>query len=457
VSLRVKLLKWLVIPLLLVNLAGAGAAYWLAWIPAQAALDQSLADAAWALVPHVQETDSSVELRLSQQAEQVLRVDHFDEVFFVVRDLSGRTIAGDRDFPVLTIPDKLNTSIAYGGVMRGEDVRVIALKTKVGGEIVLIGAAETRIKRQQVRMRIFLSLLVLEILLALLIPFVVWLALNKGLSPLGLMQRNLEQRKPDDLSALPVQNAPSEIAPFIRAINDLLARVQDSGRAKQDFLANVAHQLRTPLAGFKAQLEWLDTQHRHDPETAHSVGLMVASTERMARKANQLLALARSEPGDFERGRLEQLSLDQLVAESVQHFVEEALKKNIDIGFDLHPTAVAGDRFLLRDLIDNLVDNAIRYAPSGSAVTVSCMMRDGLRLLTIEDAGPGIPESEKERVFNRFYRLDQTQSGSGLGLSIVRDIAKDHDASIRVESGVDGKGTMFVVIFPPPHATDFRK
>ena len=177
----------------------------------------------------------------------------------------------------------------------------------------------------------------------------------------------------------------------------------------------------------------------------------------MARKANQLLALARSEPGDFERGRLEQLSLDQLVAESVQHFVEEALKKNIDIGFDLHPTAVAGDRFLLRDLIDNLVDNAIRYAPSGSAVTVSCMMRDDVSLLTVEDAGPGIPESEKERVFNRFYRLDQTQSGSGLGLSIVRDIAKDHDASIRVESGTDGKGTMFVVIFPPPHPTDFRK
>ena len=165
-SLRVKLLKWLVIPLLAVNLAGAAAAYWLAWIPAQGALDQCLADAAWALVPHVQETDSEIELRLSQQAEQVLRVDHFDEVFFVVRDLNGRTIAGDKDFPLLQIPEKLNTSLPYTDMMRGEDVRVIALKTVVAGQVILIGAGETRIKRSQIQLRIFLTLLISEIFLA---------------------------------------------------------------------------------------------------------------------------------------------------------------------------------------------------------------------------------------------------------------------------------------------------
>jgi two-component system sensor histidine kinase TctE len=449
-SLRIKLLKWLVVPLLAVNLAGATAAYWLAWIPAQGALDQSLADAAWALVPHVQETDSAIELRLSQQAEQVLRVDHFDEIFFVVRDLNGRTIAGDKDFPALQIPERPNSSLAYGSKMRGEDVRVIALKTIVGHETILIGAAETRIKRQQTRMRIFLSLLGSELLLGIMVPIVVWLALNKGLSPLRAMQRNLEQRKTDDLSELPVQNAPVEIVPFIRAINDLLARAQESARAKQDFLANVAHQLRTPLAGFKAQLEWLQAQHKDDLETARSAALMLASADRMARKANQLLALARSQPGDFDRRHMETIALDQLLSESVQHFVEEALKKNIDIGFDLRPTVVQGDRFLLRDLIDNVVDNAIRYSPEGSAVTVSCMMQESGGVLKVEDAGPGIPETEKERVFSRFYRLDHSQSGSGLGLSIVRDIAREHNATISVRSGADGKGTSFLVLFPLP-------
>jgi len=447
-SLRFKLLQWLVITLMAVNVAAAAAAYWLAWIPAQSALDQSLADAAWALVPHVKETDSAVELRLSQQAEQILRVDHLDEVFFVVRDLDGNTIAGDRDFPELKVPATDKSWIAYGASMRGEDVRVTSLRTHVGDETILIGAAETRVKRQEIRLRILMSLLALELLVILLIPAVIWLVLNRGLQPLRDMQTNLEQRTSDDLSPLPLQNSPVEIKPFIRAMNDLLARVQDSARARQDFLADAAHQLRTPLAGLRAQLEWMKSHHRDDPETAQSASLMLASTERMARQANQLLALARSEPANFERQRLERLSLDALVAESVQQFVEEALKKNIDIGFDLQPTQVAGDRFLLRDMIDNLVDNAIRYSPSGSVVTVSCMQVEGHGILTVEDSGPGIPEPEKGRVFNRFYRLDQSQPGTGLGLAIVRDIARDHDAVIDVRSGPEGKGTIFAVRFP---------
>lgn len=447
-SLRGKLLRWLVIPLMAVNLAGATAIYWLAWLPAQTALDQSLADAAWALVPHVQEAGNSVELQLSQQAEQVLRVDHFDSIFFVVRDMRGKTIAGDLDFPVLRAPDQANTWVAYLSTMRGEDIRAISLRTTVAGEPILIGVAETRVKRLQFKLRILLSLVVLELLLLLLIPVVVWVALNKGLLPLRELQQNLEFRKPDDLSELPIDQSPREVVPFIRAINALLERVQDSARAKQDFLANAAHQLRTPLAGFKAQLEWLQAHHRDDPETAQSTAMMMSSTERMARQANQLLALARSEPGDFIRGRLERISLDELVSESVQHFVEQAEKKSIDIGFDLQPTYIKGERFLLRDLIDNLVDNAIRYSPEGSVVTISCVQDVGYGLLKVEDDGPGIADTEKEKIFSRFYRLDQSQPGSGLGLAIVRDIVKDHDAVIEVRSGANGRGTVFTIRFP---------
>ncbi len=447
-SLRVQLLKWLVVPLVAVNLAGAAAVYWLAWIPAQTAFDQSLADAAWALVPHVQESGNTVELQLSKQAEQVLRVDHFDEIFYVVRDVGGKTIAGDPDFPTLTDPARDNVWVAYVAQMRGEDVRVISLRTQVGGETVRIGVAETRVKRFQFKLRILLSLLALELLLVILIPAVIWLALNRGLLSLREMQQSLESRKPDDLSELQATRAPDEIVPFIRAINELLVRVQNSARAKQDFLANAAHQLRTPLAGFKAQLEWLQAHHRHDPETSASAAMMMASTERMVRQANQLLALARSEPGGFERDRLERLSLDAVVSESVQQFVEEAQKKNIDIGFHLAPTFVNGDRFLLRDMIDNLVDNAIRYSPQGGTVTVSCAQVDGQGVLKVEDDGAGIPESEKEKIFSRFYRLDRSQPGSGLGLAIVRDIAKDHDAHIEVRSGSHGRGTVFMVRFP---------
>lgn len=448
-SLRARLLKWLVIPLVALNLLAAGVAYWLAWIPAQTAFDQSLVDTAWALVPHMQESGTSVELSLSQQAEQVLRVDHFDEVYFVVRDVRGRTIAGDSDFPELKSPEKLNAYVAYPAEMRGVNVRGITLRTVVGGEPILIGVAETRVKREQLKLRILWALLGIELLLLLLVVAVIRWVLARGFQPLQDLREDLARRRPDDLSPLAMEATPQEIVPFIRAMNDLLRRAQDSSRAKQDFLANVAHQLRTPLAGFKAQLEWLQEHHRRDNETAHSTALMLASTDRMARQANQLLALARSEPGDFERRRLGRISLDKLVSESVQQFVQQAAKKDIDIGFDLHATEVEGDGFLLRDLIDNLVDNAIRYTQSGGEVTVSCLTVHGAGVLKIEDNGPGIPDSEKDKVFTRFYRLDQTQAGSGIGLAIVRDIVIDHGAKLSVTTGIDGRGTVFSVEFPP--------
>lgn len=447
-SLRARLLKWLVIPLVLLNLLAAGIAYWLAWIPAQSALDQSLADAAWALVPHVQESGDSVQLQLSKQAEQVLRVDHFDQVFFVVRDMEGTTVAGDADFPELRIPEQMNVFVAYLSEMRGEQVRAITLLTEVDGEMILIGVAETRIKRQQIRLRILWALLGVELLLLLIVVAVIWLVLDKGFLPLRAILDDLARRRAEDLSPLPTRDAPQEIAPFLVAMNDLLQRAQRNARAKQDFLANVAHQLRTPLAGFRAQLEWLQAHHRQDDDTAHSTALMLASTDRMVRQANQLLALARSEPGGSGRGQREILQLDQLVSESVQQFVRQALKKDIDIGFDLQPTEIVGDRFLLRDLLDNLVDNAIRYTAAGGVVNVGCLTENGQGVLKVEDNGPGIPDSEKDKVFTRFYRLDQTQSGSGLGLAIVRDIASDHGASIEVGQGANGHGTVFWVRFP---------
>ena len=448
-SLRAKLLKWLLIPLLAVNSVAAGSAYWLAWIPAQSAFDQGLVDVAWALVPHVQDSGSSLELSLSQQAEQVLRVDHFDTVFFVVRDRFGRTLAGDHDFPELRWPEKLNVHTAYLSAMRGQEVRAISLRTMIAGQQILIGVAETRIKRQQIRQRILWSLVALELILLLLIPAVIWVVLNRGFVPLRAIRNDLRRRRPDDLSPLPIDGAPQEIAPFIHAMNDLLKRAEDSARAKQDFLANVAHQLRTPLAGFRAQLEWLREHHRHDDETSQSTAMMLASTDRMVRQANQLLALARSEPGGIMRQRFERIALDRLVAESVQQFVQQALAKDIDIGFDLQPAEVHGDAFLLRDLVDNLVDNAVRYTPRGGVVTVGCATIDGQAVLRVEDNGPGIPASEKERVFTRFYRLDQTQTGSGLGLAIVRDIATDHGAQIEVSAGAAARGTVFRLRFPP--------
>jgi len=448
-SIRMNLLKWLIVPLLLVNFVGAGLTYWLAWIPAQTAFDQSLADAGWAMIPRLQAKDGQVEINLSKQAEQVLRVDHFDAIYLVVRSGDGKLLAGDADFPALAKQTALNDPAPYDGVMRGEPVRIVALHTTIGRQPVFIGVAETLRKRNKIRSVIFLALSLLEAALAIVLIATIWLGVSKGLLPLKKMQSDLNLRNHDDLSALDEHQVPLELDPVVKAINGMLSKVQIGAKGQQNFLANVAHQLRTPLAGFRTQLEWLLQKHADDPETAHSVKLMALSTERMIRQTNQLLALARAEPTKFEKERLQVVELNKLVEESIQHFVEEAHKKTIDLGFNLHTARVMGDPFLLRDLIDNLIDNAIRYSPPQGTVTVHTLQGKDGGIFSVEDSGPGIDASEQELIFNRFYRVDDNTAGNGLGLAIVRDITKDHGARITVESAPAG-GTIFSVYFPFP-------
>ena len=448
-SIRVSLLKRMLLPLLLINLVGAGFTYWLAWRPTQIAYDQNLADAAWALLPTLQQRDDGISVNLSHQAEQVLRLDHFDSIFFVVRNTHGETLAGDADFPPLRQPASLDEPEAYDSRMRGAAIRVIALSALVGSEPITVGVAETLWKRIGVRSGSnFVGLLLLDLALTFISIAVVSFGVTRGLAPLQAMQASLDARKPDDLAPLPADPMAFELAPVASAINHLLDRVRQVSRSRQDFLADAAHQLRTPLAGLKTQLEWLQRGEADREETARALALMMSSAERMIRQTNQLLALARAEPGQFEKTRLYPLALDKLVEESIQHFVEEADKKKIDLGFDLSPATISGDSFLLRDLIDNLIDNAIRYAPPHGRVTVSCRAVDGGGgVLTVEDNGPGVPAAERELVFSRFYRLSRDTRGSGLGLAIVRDIATDHGARIVLDAGPDGKGTVFSVQF----------
>lgn len=447
-SIRVNLLKWLIAPLLVINLIGAGLAYWLAWVPAQIAFDQSLADTAWALIPQLHRDKGSISIDLPRQAEQILRVDYFDAIYFTVRNSKGEKIAGDNDFPSIHQPENLNNPETYDGSMRGEPIRIIALKTLVDSEPVYIGVAETLRKRNHIRSVIFVALLLLEGLITLVSFAVVWIAVTKGLLPLKKLQTDLNVRSHNDLSSLTAENIPLELHPVVNAINNLLNKVHIGVSGQQNFLANVTHQLRTPLAGLKMQLEWLQQRYASDQETAHSAELMMSSTDRMIRQTNQLLALARAEPTQFEQTRLKLTPLDTLVEESIQHFVEEADKKKIDLGFNLHPTQVMGDDFLLRDMIDNIIDNAIRYTPVKGTITVSCIQTATESIFSVEDTGPGIPESERELIFNRFYRLDDSVAGSGLGLAIVRDIAKDHGATVSITAGSHDKGSVFSVHFP---------
>ncbi|MFZ6844192.1 sensor histidine kinase N-terminal domain-containing protein [Undibacterium sp. RuTC16W] len=441
-------MKWLIAPLLITNILGAVLIYRLAWAPANAAFDEGLTDTAWALVPRLKTVNEQVDIDLPPQAEQVLRVGHFDPIYFIVRTEDGRAIAGDMDFPLLRTSMKLDEPLAYDGLMRNGDIRVISLKTMLNGKPVFIGVAETQRRRNNIRAEIFAALLFMEGLLAIMSVAIVWFAISKGLFPLKKMQSDLNSRSYNDLSLIDIHQVALELQPVVNALNDLLTKVDVGASGQRDFVANVAHQLRTPLAGLKMQIEWLQERYRTEPESSHSIQLMMSATERLIRQTNQFLSLARAEPGQFNQTQLEVVQLDKLVEESVQHFIEEADKKSIDLGFDLHPCKIDGNRFLLRDLIDNLIDNAVRYTPADGTITVSCVNSGSAVILAVEDSGPGITKSEHELIFNRFYRISDQTNGSGLGLSIVRDIANDHRAKIKVSQASGGEGTLFEVFFP---------
>jgi two-component system sensor histidine kinase TctE len=450
-SIRLSLLKWLIIPALVINLAGVGLIYWLAWVPAQNAFDQSLAETGWDIVAHISVVDDEPVVNLSQDAEKVLRMDQYDKIFFVVKNQQGKRIFGDQHFPIAHLPKEVNKPEAFFEEINDKRIRAVSFKTIVNNTPVYIGVAETLHKRINAQSQILLTLIGLEILLISASILVLWVGISKGLHPLNRMQANLASRNHDDLSPLKDEGVPLEVLPVLNAFNGLLKKVQASASAREEFLANIAHQIRTPLAGLRTQLDWLQSKHHTDEATFHSLNLMSISTERMVRQTNQLLALARAEHRQYEKDRFDKLELNKLVEESIQFFVEEADKKVIDLGFDLQPTFIYGDRFLLRDLIDNLIDNAIRYSPQESKVTVKCYASCSFGIFQVEDSGPGIPSSERQLVFSRYYRLDNKVEGSGLGLAIVRDIARDHGAEIVLTSGENERGTIFSVRFPLAH------
>lgn len=430
-SIRLRLLKWLVGPILLVNLVLAALVATLAWAPAQVAFDQGLVDTANGLATRIA---GGATPQLPRQAGN-------DRMWFTLQDSAGAVLAGSTGFPPLQ-----PGAPATDARIDGESVRMVALAVGGAHGARRLGVARTLRQRHEVRAAILRSLTVLVSLGTLTLIGVVWLSVGKGLRPLARMRAELAARGPGDLAPIPDANVPYEIAPVVNSFNELLDKIGAGARAQRDFMADMAHQLRTPLAGMQLQLEALHARHADDPETLRSLAMMGLSNMRMIRQVNQLLALARAREGQPGE-RHATLDLAELIQESIGYFVGKAAEKDIDLGYELAPVLVAGDAFQLRDLIDNLVDNALRYTPLGGRVTVSCRLDGSSALFMVEDSGPGIPAARRAAVFARYVRLDDKTTGSGLGLSIVRDIALAHGAKVVLRDAAGG-GTRVRVRFP---------
>lgn len=376
-----------------------------------------------------------------------------DQVLYTVSDSNGEKIAGNANLSrPLSFRKGKAGPLFSNGERNGEKTRIVSLvyPGPPGGKLLQLHLSETIHQRQELIRGIFAYIVIPQLLLIMIATVVVWYGLKQGLMPLERLRREVAARKRDDLSRLDETRAPAEVHPLIDAVNNLLERLKQAMQAQKRFIADASHQLRTPLAGLKTQAE-LALRENDLERKQRTLEQLFISARRSAHLANQLLALARNEPEGQGDNTFAQLDLNQLAQECTTSWVPVALEKNIDLGFEGIPISVPvrGDATSLGEMLGNLIDNAIRYTPSGGHVTVIVSHSPDGAMLCVEDNGPGIDPQHRERVFERFYRiLGSGQSGSGLGLAIVAEVAKRHGATITLNRGHGGLGTLFSIRFP---------
>ena len=466
-SLFGEILDWMLTPLLLlwpVSLA-------LTWLVAQGLankpFDRALEYNAHALAQLVTVQNGRVLFNLPQPASEILRADESDIIYYQVLGPKGELLSGERELPLPPPPEERSFS---GDVrlrdaeLRGIDIRVAYIWVRVplpGAPAALVQVAETRSKRSVLATEIIKGVMLPQFVILPLAVLLVWLALVRGIKPLRQLEERIRARKSDDLSPLDHKAVPMEVAPLVDSVNDLLQRLQESMATQKRFLADAAHQLKTPLAGLRMQADLAQREGTSTEELKKSLQQIGRSSIRATHTVNQLLALARAEGGAAVVQR-QKIDLARLVIDVVQDSVPRAMDKHIDLGYDgadpgTPGLGMEGNPTLLKELVRNLVDNAINYTPSGGGqpgmVTVRVLPETFAHvvLFQVEDSGPGVPESERELVFQPFYRaLGNEADGSGLGLPIVREIARQHGADVELEDARPGSampGARFTVRF----------
>ena len=319
--------------------------------------------------------------------------------------------------------------------------------------MVRVQVAETLHKRTRLAWEMLANVVVPQLLLIVMATAVVWFGVSRGLEPLQRLRRAVSDRSHLDLSPIDIHNVPGEVRPLVDEVNELMVRLGRTFDFQNRFVADAAHQLKTPVSGLKAQIE-LALRENDAERVRHSLAQLYISADRLSRLVQQLLSLARNEPGALDAMQLEPLDLNAYALEVSMEWVPQAIKRDIDLGFEgvEHPLVINADRDRLRELINNLIDNAIRYSQSSGRVTVRVSQSEsesGQCRLAISDDGPSVPVEERARIFERFHRLLGTQEdGSGLGLAIVSEIATLHGARITLEEDIDGVGNTFSVFFP---------
>ncbi len=319
-------------------------------------------------------------------------------------------------------------------------------QTAVLGEVV-VTVADGSDPRQQWARSILIKVLLPNLVLLAAAAFAVRWAVERALRPLLELREAVETRSPRDLSSIDETASPEEVRPLVNSLNRLFALVNAQAESQRRFIADAAHQLRTPLAGLQAQVEaWAQAASTANADgsvalPAEQVRKLRSATRRTSQLANQLLALSRADARAIHAQPMQPVDLKALCEDILEQHLDAASAKHIDLGLDAQPVQVMGHEWLLRELLSNLVDNAVKYTAPQGTVTIRCQPRDAAALLEVEDDGPGIPAGERQHAVERFYRVHGTQGeGNGLGLAIADEIAHAHHSHLVLETGGGGRG-----------------
>ena len=436
-SLHRQLLLWLLLPQLVLWLVAAFGAYRLASRHADELVDASLLQAARALARQIKPTASGLFVDLPRSAQDILAADPDDRVMYAVSSPPGQLLLGDARLPPPPGPPALNEPVFFDADTP-ERLRVVSLDLHLGAagaadSVLRVQIARSSAPRELLARRMLLDTALPLSLLVALMSMGVWAGIRRGLKPLAELQRQMEGRRADALDAIQLRAAPPEVGALARAVNELLGQVQQSLATQRRFISDAAHQLRTPLAGLKSQTELAlgAVDAASDPALRQRLERVHESAVRGARLVSQLLVLARAEPEAASAQGWAAVDCGRLVRETTADWVPRALAAGCDLGADIvdEGLSVQGVELLLREALINLIDNAVRYAGRGAAITVRLRRAGDDVWIDVEDNGPGLPPELRGRAFERFVRGSTAGEGCGLGLAIVREIVEHHGGS----------------------------
>lgn len=448
-SLRARLLWWVLLPLAAFMLVAGVMAYDASRQTAALLQDSQLLASARTIGEDVEWNNGDLTAKIPPAALEMFESPYQDHVFYKVVADGDRLLGGS---PELALPEGAHDTypVFYDTTLDGESIRAVAFRRQLynSGEAlpVVVVVAKTQASRKGMLAQLWHPQLVRQGLMLLLAVLLVLIGLTSELRPLMKLKEDVADRDPMELEPVRVDHLPTELRPIVDAINQCIARLKVHASTQRQFIADAAHQLRTPLTLLDTQVQCARQCVDDEPALSDALAGIHRTSRKMTEITNQLLLLARAESAP---SRNVAVDMTQVVSSVLEDLILAAQRREIDLGAELQDEArVAGNEQLLTALVANLVDNAIRYTQEGGSVTARCRREGDEVVLEVVDNGPGIPAEIRAHVFERFYRGMTNVEGTGLGLSIVQRIAQSHGGTVGVAPGEGRVGLVATVRLP---------